>query len=901
MRIAIAVRRVTAARRWQRSLVARPCWLGSLAALLCLLGGPARATAVPPAYRIAATLSRTPPQVRGTVDTDVENTTAEPLRAIVVVLFPNRFAVPDEGINDANRPYVYPREEFDPGGMTVGDVRVDGQPVSARPTNMPGIPDGCLLTLDLPVPLQPGQRGRVQLAFTTTVPYRFGAFGEFDDMLTAVGGWYPYVPALRTDGVWEADALPPRGDFEVQLAADPGLEVLLGGQHFPRSSSAITTRVQDVHYLTLMAAPVFLRETIDADGMRIVWFRRPPVRSDRRAPGPSQVEITRDALRTVVAQRPAAVPMRGELVVVEAPLRLNLTAPGEGVVVVSDRILKVLWVLRPFHEAQLAQAVYAELSRPRVAARESPRDYTWVSEGLSHQQAIDYLARANPDTRSVQDWIELFNVFAIVDRFETAPKIPFVGAFFERARTPDPLHEQISTFNNDLPPGHVIFGKLQRQVGDADYRAVFDRCVDASLPFRACAAQASEQDLAPFFAQWLQPYPEINYDFAAVELNQPQGSAYRQAVTVRRSASREIHEPVDVQLRSIGGQPVRVRWDGSGDDGHLIVETPQRMVQALIDPDRKLIETTRADDASPPTPQVVLDRAEVEISSTEFGFAALVVARPRYDYRKDLAVAGVYTNRGVGVDAGPRIHWGTPNDPTLYRNNLFGFYSLQALDGSFKDNRHPTLRTRGHVNGLGARYDYNNLYAFDNPSRSVDLRLHADWFDSGLGSDFNYVDWGASVVLTHPLWTPRTILAGEVTNSFSEPLGSSRVPNQGLYSLGGSRSIRGIGAEDELGRNIFTGRTELRQTLYPELDLNFLDLLVLRRTQVRLFVDTGQVDNSAGAVYDPTHYAVGAGTGFALMYDFMGFFPSVAYIEVATRLDQRQSDVQFLFGTRQAF
>ena len=76
------------------------------------------------------------------------------------------------------------------------------------------------------------------------------------------------------------------------------------------------------------------------------------------------------------------------------------------------------------------------------------------------------------------------------------------------------------------------------------------------------------------------------------------------------------------------------------------------------------------------------------------------------------------------------------------------------------------------------------------------------------------------------------------------------MPNQGLYSLGGSRSIRGIGAEEELARNIFVLRTELRQAIYPELDLNLLDLLVLRRVQVQLLVDTGQVSNSAGRIYD---------------------------------------------------
>jgi hypothetical protein len=226
----------------------------------------------------------------------------------------------------------------------------------------------------------------------------------------------------------------------------------------------------------------------------------------------------------------------------------------------------------------------------------------------------------------------------------------------------------------------------------------------------------------------------------------------------------------------------------------------------------------------------------------------------------------------LGVDVGPRLHWGEPNDPTLYRHNLYAFYDVQALDGSFQDDRHPEVRTRGHLNGVGLRYDYNNVVAFDNPTHKVDFRLFGDWFDRGLGSSFAYADWGGRLSLTHPLWTHRTILAGEITNGFSEPLGSSRVPLQGLYSLGGSRSIRGIGAEDELARNIFLVRTELRQTIYPELDLNLLDVLVLRRAQVRLFVDTGQVSNSAGAVYDPRGYAVGASVGFAAVCDSMGSF-----------------------------
>src|SRR5262249_51745804 len=127
--------------------------------------------------------------------------------------------------------------------------------------------------------------------------------------------------------------------------------------------------------------------------------------------------------------------------------------------------------------------------------------------------------------------------------------------------------------------------------------------------------------------------------------------------------------------------------------------------------------------------------------------------------------------------------------------------------------------------------------------------------------------------------------------------------NQALVRLGGLRSIRRIGAEDELARNILLVRGELREDIYPELDFNFLDLLVLRRTQLRVFADSGRVENAAGRLYDVGGFAVGLGLGFGAVYDFMGFFPSLAYIEIATRVDRSSDlgDVQVLFGTRQAF
>lgn len=869
--------------------------------------------AAKPHYDLHFEIGSAAPQIRGRLIVRFDNHSLQPQHELLWMLFPNRFATPGPGINDLTRPFVYPYQEFDPGGLRITAAHLlpppsSGAPAVAltvRPHAAPGVPNGCIAATGLPAAIAPGASVAVELEFETTLPNRFGTFGYFEDILTAIGGWHPYLAPLRHDGSWALDDPPDLADYEITASWDEPLHVVLNGVELRAAAqprAAATLALGDVHYLSLVAAGELRRDEIDTLGTRIVRLSRPPRRHDRRAFGADQDEIIRDTLRAIVtAPPPGGLPAwPSRLLVVEAPLRLDLTAAGEGMVVISDRSLRLSWLLRPFHEVQLAQAIHAEALRPRRARYDSPRDYFWVSEGVSHRIAAAYLSSTRPPPRSVQGWIELFNIFAIVDRFESEPKIPFVGAFFDRARRADELNQQIATFNRDLPPGRVILGKLAQRLPPEVFESMLQRCSAAEQSFVDCAEEVVGMPLRRTVEAWLQPYPDINYSVERQPSRAQPDGTYEHEVVVRRHSERRVDEPVEVELRGLGGTPLQLRWEGQGEEGRLQGRNRQRFYQAIVDPQRKLIETTRADNASPPTPQIVFDSAEVEVSSTEFGFSGLVVGRGRYDYRKDIAAAGFYTNRSLGVTVGPRYHWGERNDSTLYRHNLYAFYTAQALARGFKDKRAPQVITSGHSNGLGLRYNYNNLFAFDNPTEAIDLRLFADWYDRSLGSDYDYAAWGASVVATRPLWTHRTILAVEVTNGFTQPIGASRVPNQGLFSLGGSRSIRGIGVEEELGRNLFLVRSELRQTIYPELDLNLLDLLVLRRTQLRVFADTGSVGSSAGSIYDPARYAVGVGLGFGLVYDFMGFFPSLAYAEIATRADRRD-DVQFLFGTRQAF
>lgn len=869
-------------------------------ALLAAAPAVAAPVLVRPQYTLSATLHPAAPQIEGTVTVAFTNHSQRTLEEAVFLLFANRFAQPDDGLNDFNRSLVYPNEEFDPGGLELLEVLDGGAATHAAPLPVGALPPGTFVSLPI-APLPPGASRTLTLRFRTTVPRRFGSFGVAGDQLTALGGWYPSLAPLDAAGIWQIDATPPLADFDVTLTPADGLDLVLNGRWIPAGTPLAHATVPAVHYLTLLGAPRFTVASTEAGGVPIRYLHRP--HGVRVAFfGPSSTEIVLDTLRRIVADRPPGVPPpAGELVVVEAPLRLELTANGEGAVIASDRLLAVHELLRPFHELQLAQAVYAELLRPQLAAREPATDYAWVSDGVARQLAERYLRATQPERRSVYDWIDLFNVFAVVDRFERTPKIAFKGAFFDSATQADPLHAEVWSVADDGPPGRVVLAKLRAQLEPPVYDPLLDACLVEPTPLRQClAAGAPGQPVAARLDTWLGPYPAIDYRVEATDFNAAAGDRYRHTVTVRRVSSRPFPEPVTIRLRTIGGEQVDVQWKSDGTVAMVTAETDGRVYQAIIDPDRRLIDDDRANNAWLPRLQVVLDSADVAVTSTEFAFAAQAVLRLRYDYRKDFGLTGFYTNRGIGFAAGPRLHWGTPIDNSRFRHNLYGFYRFEALDRSFRNDSNPGLRTGGHLGGIGVRYDYSNVFWRDWPTEQRQLRLFVDWYDKNLGSDYGYLDWGYIASGTVPLGSPRTVAAAEVFNGFSEAF-NSLVPNQGLYSLGGERTIRGIGAEEQLARNVFVLRTELRRELSANLSLNLHDAVILRRLSARLLLDTGQVSNSAGRIYDLPSWALGAGVGVGVVYDFLGFFSAAAYLDLATRLDQDQGDIQVLFGSAQSF
>jgi hypothetical protein len=868
--------------------------------LLSISVAAASPTTPRPQYDIQAAVSLDPAVVEGTVTVLFTNDSDETLRDVAVMLFPNRFSQ-DGDLNDLARPMVYPEEEFEPGGISVSEVLDDGYSATYVPD--PTASWGTAIRISI-APLEPGATRRIRMRFRTEIPHRFGSFGEFEHQLTMVGGWHPYLASLGRDGAWKIDAPPEISDFQVTLQPKSVMQLVLNGK-FSAGDRTLRAFVPEVAYLSLIASPRLLRARRKVGSTTVTLLLRPKRFEQRIVPGPDVPSLIMNAAEDIVANPPTGVgSMPGGILLVEAPLRVHLVEAGEGMVVISDRLLRTLGPLREFHEAHLAQGIYREVMRRRLSGRESPRDYGWVAEGLSHEMAGRYMDIKQPERRLLTDWLNMFDFLAAVDRFEKVPKIPFVTSYFEQIPNVDPTRDRILTYNAPRPPGRVILSKLRESVGDAEYESMINHCLADSSPLRQCAAAYFPgRGFENLLDSWNAPYPSVNYRLGEIDFNQRDGGSFRTDVEVHRESSRPITEPVKIRLRTIGGADVDVQWNSQGDVALLSEKTSRRVYQVAIDPDEKLIETRRDDNAWWPRLEFLLDGADIQVSSTDFGFGANFISRIYQDYRKDLALTVFYTNRGLGFAAGPRFHFGEQIDVTRYRHNIHLFYSFVDLDDDFDELARPGFVTKGHTASFGFRYDYTDVFYDQNPSLQRRLRVYADWHDGAFGSDYDFINGGYVASVVFPILSPRTLVGLQLNNGFSHAFGDSAVPNQELFSRGGARSIRGIRFGDKLGRNIAVVTAEVRRSIYPELDWNLLDLLTLRRTQFRVFADSGNVSNSAGRVYDVTDWAVGIGAGFGLVYEAAGFFPAIAYLEIATRVDDSDElgDIQVLFGTKQAF
>lgn len=183
---------------------------------------------------------------------------------------------------------LYPNHErYAEGGITVGEVAVDGDPVA------PELSVGdTVLRVPLTTPLAPGGTADIAMAFTTSVPSQPGDQVELFSFDPERGTyqlayWYPLLAGFHPETGWYTEALAPYGDplvadaalYDVTLAAPADLVVAAGGREISSENDGDLARHRYVtgpaREFVLAADATFATSSRDVGATTVTAFYDP--------------------------------------------------------------------------------------------------------------------------------------------------------------------------------------------------------------------------------------------------------------------------------------------------------------------------------------------------------------------------------------------------------------------------------------------------------------------------------------------------------------------------------------------------------------------------------------------------------------------------------------------------
>lgn len=923
--------------------------------LLALLAPALRAQEPPVRARFDVAVDLEEHEVRFTGELSITNQGPRPLDVVPLVLYGNRFRALDPAITD----FAYDRfyaPWFDAG--RVRDLRVagdDGASLALEPTT-DGAPDpgeleddledegpgaAVVVHVRLKAPLAPHATTVLQVGGTLEVPSRLGPFGHRGRRLVLEGGWLPWVPARDAAGAFDPLGPPAwtRWELNVELereepeddrraASSASDRLLVAGAEVAATSSRV---VSEGPAPSLAAGP----------GLDLLLEARP--RSDDVADDPAPwLRVVGPAGDEERARRLAAVAARAAtfarvhyglttgaapLVFVQAPLRdryLHVTGDGS-VVLWSDRLFHVFVPLQGFHELEVGRATLEAIARRALGRTPPGADRDWTVEALGWLMArawIEEGRRGGLTGATLRAGLGFFDFIPAIDALVRAPR--FVGSDLYYGRFHEPAEavpDDVTRALSRRPRGRIVAEKLVDLLGPARTELLLQDTlrgwptlgVRPGVPdgVRERAARLVGRDLTAFFDLWTRaPRPRQNLVLEEVEvLGELPGGGERVKVHIRRDGDARVSkvgEPVDVQTTDPEDEEKtrRARWDGVGDRGWVVTERATGPLDGTIrlDPDLRVEQDYRGDDQDPALAKVLLNRARIKLdlnnTNRNEGAVGLTIV-PFYDYRHAILLDAFYQQDEYGAAVGYAYGFGFNLDERRYGATISTRLVAEELTTGVLQGGAESLETSGSLVSVGAGLSFDTFAFRDNPTWGVDVGFNVEHSDKALGTDFRFDLYAASVSFVYSI-VRGTQVGCDVVGGQIE---GTDIPSQRLFDAGGEGTVRGVRASRFLGQALFVVRTEVRQMLVEDLDLPLLWVAWLRKLQVVLFLDAGDVDRSVDRILTRGDWRWGTGAGARAWLDLFGVTPAVLRFDVGWRIDDYNDDVgpQFYLGIGQNF
>jgi len=636
---------------------------------------------------IGAALSEDGGILEGRVALRITNDTETPLVSIPLWLYPNRFAKPAPGLTDRTVNWIYPAG-WSPGGMEIREPRWNGEPlgdaaVTTGPMPKGGTPGGArdvIARVALPLALEPGSTGILELGFTVTIPERRGRFGRWRGDVALGGGWFPRP---LTDLTGLDTTLPPaRILVEVRLLLPSRRGAVLHDRVFPWSADgreieaagieadAVTLVVLGLMEVTERTYPwgtgVYVGRELR---QRQPGWKETRGRDDKGLPtgmkALGRIDYPARALdvlgRTAGVVRDLAPGYRlpERVVMVEVPAWDRLVQDSGGVVLASNRIWRLLpaEAVLAFHDIALARVLGTVLAAPAADATERAAHRKVSAEIVGSRLGDLYADEAHDGMRSVKDLVGFAAFMPKIDNLLYAPEIPFRESYSIFVEEEDPLRDAPGRFANRLPGGRRVAAKLVDLLGEEETTRMLAAFLEGEAGLDESIIDRLGGFGQRFFDQWYGPYPSVNYRIAATE-DLPLGDGkHRHRARIARDGD-DIEEPVTVRITDDDGASADVTWNGKGGAGWVEWTSGAPLDSVALDPGHRLVEDPAltedhplADNSDPlPWRPPLLTRLLFWGDSETFepSIQVGVALRRRFDVTNSFHLGGSYTPRNYG-------------------------------------------------------------------------------------------------------------------------------------------------------------------------------------------------------------------------------------------------------------
>ena len=571
-----------------------------LSALLLVVAGaqsplPDTAAEEPVAYAINATLDERRHLLRATERIEYHNLAGGEVSALYLHLFPNAFRNAGTGYAREHTRLPWSSNPLDwiPWGsrrglMLISWVRIGGRDAAFTVNET-------IMRVPLASALGPGGSLTIEMAFEVKLPVLQLALG-FRGSSYAMALWYPRLAVADTAG-WHGEREPAEaafyadcGSYDVRITTPRGVVVAATGERADSTDGGDGTttrrwRAEHVRYFAWVADRRYRVTRFIWNDVAVEYLHLG--RADRSLNrGLTTVREALDRYGDRYGRYPHAT-----LVIAETPA----LGSGVGGIAYSQLVMLPAGLRHSAipgisYQEALAHEIAHQWWGMTVGVGETADD--WLNEGFAEFSAFD-LERDRADRK---DWSAL----------RRTEYLNQAGLGFDRKiLQPDSAFDDMGSREVALyAKAPFVLQMLQYLVG----RDVFDSLLRAygsrhryrtarTADFIALADSVSERDLTWFFNEWLDGTATCDYSVDAVAAAPQPGAGYRSVIRVSRRGS--IVMPVELDIALEDGRVLRRAWAGREPSYQIVIDSAPAVRRVALDPDRRLLETTRFNNLYP--------------------------------------------------------------------------------------------------------------------------------------------------------------------------------------------------------------------------------------------------------------------------------------------------------------